>query len=491
LLAPGPIDPRLYALAMRQAAAGTLNLSPDAGLSPDDGMAPHQLAAKVLADYIAANPRTGAGQANSDPTPSGPLVPSQNFARAEANAPDPSAPAPVADTADAIPTASPGTGALSAESAAVPASAEVPTSGSSAVRPVSDAGVEVAAAIPAPGPGPGALTKAIPPLPSGPGTLASALVGGSASAQVQARNTSIRALLGPIHAALDPAGQSSRLSAGPDPLVWAIARYNPKLIPPGYVVNPETGEVSRWRLNSGPSPSAPALSAPGMPGSSVPTLEPLSPADKQRFLEQITGAAEGPLGTLSSQEQWSRGALERGLIPGIPRWAKLKAPDAKEQGLLDFIAQQEGAGDDTARQYHFSSAYDVPYLYGPTPKPLTQMTLREVGAFQDDLLQRTGSTAVGRYQFLKKTLDHLKGAFKLADDDVFTPELQDRLGLALLKEDGLDGYRVDKNKAVQFRNGLAGTWASIPLYGTDLNRGRKTRASDGEVRAAMRPLGPS
>ena len=458
---------------MRQAmgAPGALNLSPDAGLSPDDDeMAPQLMAARVLSDYVASQKAQGAGPPDQTAVDSFSLDPS-----------------------NAAPPLPPDTMAVAAESAAVPASDQVQTNGSAAARSASDAADQEVAAIPASGPGPGASTDPIPPLPSGPDTLPSASAGGQTSAQVPASDTSSRTQFGQSTPTADPAGLSSRLSAGPDPLVWAIARYNPKLIPPGYVVNPKTGEVARLPPSPIPGPSALTSLISQPPGANMATPEPLGPADKQRFLERITRAAEGPLGTLSSQEEWARTALDSGLIPGVPDWAKLKAPDAKEQGLLDFIAHAEGLDDDMARRYHFASSYDIPFRYGRNglpPKPLTQMTLAEVDAYQTALGEQ-GATPVGRYQFNQETLRDLKQKLRLRDSDVFTPELQDRLGRALLERKGLEDYKSGKLLPDKFQNKLAGTWASIPVYRTGLNRNQeKVRVSDEQVRAAMGPLAP-
>jgi muramidase (phage lysozyme) len=278
---------------------------------------------------------------------------------------------------------------------------------------------------------------------------------------------------------IDPAGQSQRLSSGPDPLVWTIYHAKPQMIPRGYVVDPGTGAVSRWNLTPRGDPLRPA----------VPELKPLDPADKQRFLERITGASESGFGAVSPQERFQRSTLEQGLTPGVPDWAKLRAPDAQERGLLDFIAGKEGADDATARRNNFASGYDVTYDNVPTPKPLTQTSLGDVARLQQDLYRNSGATAVGRYQFTKGTLDRLKASSRLSDSDLFTPELQDRLGRQLLKEKGLEDYRDGKISPEQFQNNLAGTWASIPVYGVGLNRGKKTRASDSEVQMAVRPLG--
>jgi hypothetical protein len=60
-----------------------------------------------------------------------------------------------------------------------------------------------------------------------------------------------------------------------------------------------------------------------------------------------------------------------------------------------------------------------------TPKPLTQMTLKEVDEFQ----RKPGlkSSAVGKYQIMRETLIGAKKALNLKDSDIFSIELQDRI----------------------------------------------------------------
>ncbi len=176
----------------------------------------------------------------------------------------------------------------------------------------------------------------------------------------------------------------------------------------------------------------------------------------------------------------------------------MRAPDAKEQALLDFIAQKEGLGDDMARRYHFASGYDIPFgygRYGSPPKPLTQMTLGDIDAYQTALAhspQNGGhSTPVGKYQITQATLRGLKRDLQLNDGDVFTPELQDRLGREMLRQKGLDKYRTGQITAQDFQNRVAQKWDSIPKSGTGHSSSGQARATtDEQVQTAIGPLAP-
>ncbi len=96
-----------------------------------------------------------------------------------------------------------------------------------------------------------------------------------------------------------------------------------------------------------------------------------------------------------------------------------------------------------------------------------------------------------------KPLKHVRRALQLPlkslnlqDNDLFTPELQDRLARELVRSKGLEDYKGKRISAEQFQNNLAGTWASIPVYGTGLNRKKKVRATDDQVQAVIGPLAP-
>lgn len=84
------------------------------------------------------------------------------------------------------------------------------------------------------------------------------------------------------------------------------------------------------------------------------------------------------------------------------------------------------------------------------------------------------SSATGRYQFLRSTLQTLKRNLGLTGDEQFTPELQDRLANALLEVRGLSKFRSGKITAERFADNLAKEWASLPY-----NTGNSYYAGDG------------
>lgn len=119
--------------------------------------------------------------------------------------------------------------------------------------------------------------------------------------------------------------------------------------------------------------------------------------------------------------------------------------------------------------------YDM--MYGGSkiqpPKPLTQMTVREVLAYQDRSVEAgSKSSAAGRYQIIRGTLraQVRKGAVSM--NDRFSVATQDRLALSLMEGRGLSRYKTGKMSLSDFAQELSREWASLPAITEDL-RGRR------------------
>jgi hypothetical protein len=110
-------------------------------------------------------------------------------------------------------------------------------------------------------------------------------------------------------------------------------------------------------------------------------------------------------------------------------------------------------------------------------KNLTDMTLQEVFAYQDALTEETrragygvlngrvvGTSAVGKGQFVKGTLQSNLRALKITDfaRTKFTPELQDRLIIANARERGLDPNLVESWRAAE-KAKLGDQWESLDV----------------------------
>lgn len=122
--------------------------------------------------------------------------------------------------------------------------------------------------------------------------------------------------------------------------------------------------------------------------------------------------------------------------------------------LLNVIARAEA-----------NRGYDSYYVGMPIRprKPVSQMSLAEVFAFQDENLRaRAASTAVGRYQFIKNTLRGLVNGARTPQSAIFNGALQDQYAIILLQQKGLDAFRAGRLSAEQFASRIAQVWAGLP-----------------------------
>lgn len=125
------------------------------------------------------------------------------------------------------------------------------------------------------------------------------------------------------------------------------------------------------------------------------------------------------------------------LSPAIARAAaeKIYASDVAKKGLRDLIGLYEGT--DKGRGYNETLGYGK-FTGGDVN--LTQMTLKEILELQKKMLAHPDNTfnssAVGRYQITAQTLRDFMGRMNLSPDDVFTPELQDRLANEIIRSTG-------------------------------------------------------
>ena len=124
-----------------------------------------------------------------------------------------------------------------------------------------------------------------------------------------------------------------------------------------------------------------------------------------------------------------------------------------EATMLDFIGSLEAPG-----------GYDTVY-YGvrvSPPRSITTMRVDEVLDWQRQAVRGASvSSAAGRYQIIRPTLQRLVHAGLVAPGAIFDAATQDRLAQHLLRE---TGYRAgDTTPATA--NRIAGVWAALPRIG--------------------------
>lgn len=147
--------------------------------------------------------------------------------------------------------------------------------------------------------------------------------------------------------------------------------------------------------------------------------------------------------------------------------------DPKAAKLLDFISGPESRGN-----------YNAVFGKANNPEDLSTFTVDGILARQQAQRQAGAkSTAVGRYQIIYKTLAGLKRQLGLNGSERFTPELQDRMALQLLRNRGYDRFRDGKLGLHEFALQLAQEWASLP----DPRTGRSYYAGDGLNRSHVSP----
>lgn len=152
------------------------------------------------------------------------------------------------------------------------------------------------------------------------------------------------------------------------------------------------------------------------------------------------------------------------------------------KSLLNFLGKSEGAGYNT--------------IYGGKRINLTGMTLDQVLAYQKKMVESgSPSSAVGKYQFIRKTLEGLKNKLHLSGSEKFSAELQDRLGTELLNEAGLQKFQNGQMNAESFEKNISSIWASVPTENGRSNyegvAGNHARTTYSDTMNAIAAVGPT
>jgi hypothetical protein len=162
-------------------------------------------------------------------------------------------------------------------------------------------------------------------------------------------------------------------------------------------------------------------------------------------------------------------------------------PSPTKMTLLDSIAKGESASSGGYNAMNQGTAGIGGKVIGSgnsekiINKKLTDMTIGEImdrAAKPSDNAQKRKADglifAAGRYQIIPETLKGLVNAGIASRDEKFSPEVQDRLGMELIKQTGALKMAAQGNYD-EAQNALAKVWAGIPLA-TDLN-GKKAGQS--------------
>src|SRR5690606_23257866 len=121
------------------------------------------------------------------------------------------------------------------------------------------------------------------------------------------------------------------------------------------------------------------------------------------------------------------------------------------------------------------------------------MTIGELIDAQASFTKRFKSSASGRYQFMRATLQGLARELGLRGAQLFDSNLQDRLGFHLLKRRGYEDYVAGRITRTEFGKRLAQEWASLPVLAAtkgehrDLKRGQSYYAGDALNKSLVSP----
>jgi len=135
----------------------------------------------------------------------------------------------------------------------------------------------------------------------------------------------------------------------------------------------------------------------------------------------------------------------------LPTLKMDSATEGKVGELLNFIARYESGGD-----------YNI--MVGGKRVNLTGMTVGEVLNMQKNMIAKGHeSTAVGRYQYIRKTLAGTAAQIGMdVDSTKFDEKTQDALAIQTLRTIGLENWLDGKLDDGAFLNKVARVWASVP-----------------------------
>ena len=133
---------------------------------------------------------------------------------------------------------------------------------------------------------------------------------------------------------------------------------------------------------------------------------------------------------------------------------KPRSQTLDSNALLNIIGQAESNGN-----------YNAYYGHASNQKiQFASMSLNDVIKWQNTFVKNgSPSSAVGKYQFIRKTLQDLMRSAGVNGNEIFTQTMQDRLATVLLNRRGLSKYLSGAITKEQFADDLAKEWASLPM----------------------------
>lgn len=195
----------------------------------------------------------------------------------------------------------------------------------------------------------------------------------------------------------------------------------------------------------------------------VPTALIQARAEAPEALIQVRGEAPDMTQRRSGSSLFI-GQAGGGMFAPLPARIRERRPFEADQPTLPMLS---GTPIERLRQLiqHAESrhhGYDA-VQFGARIKPSrapTQMTIAEIYRW----IEATPGQphAIGRYQFIPSTLRRVVRQAGAREDQMFSPQVQDRLGDVLLVEAGLNEFATGRMTRKTFMENLAKIWAGLP-----------------------------
>jgi muramidase (phage lysozyme) len=129
--------------------------------------------------------------------------------------------------------------------------------------------------------------------------------------------------------------------------------------------------------------------------------------------------------------------------------------------ILDFIAG--GVPDNQSGESAGNYNATIGDIEGRTYGDLSVRSLADIYSCMDDMIARgLPSTATGRYQIIRRTMQSLQAHFALPGSTLFSLALQDTFAVRLLVGRGYPAWWRHHLTDIEFAHGISCEWASLP-----------------------------
>ncbi|MFE8033011.1 conjugal transfer protein TraG N-terminal domain-containing protein [Thiohalocapsa marina] len=253
-----------------------------------------------------------------------------------------------------------------------------------------------------------------------------------------------------------------------------LATYQLQTLPPGALTEAQEtfyrGQMNNALIAHGPLGFL-LLTSPAQQAAHDQLMETHGPVLGRAIAEQLTQAAHSldnskltgliaynrAQAELAGLDQASASPTSSPAPAGPGRLIHESVSGGSQGQVLDLIAAPESRGNYNAL-YRDADQQSV---------QLSELTLNEVRTLQEQLVAERGGSPVGRYQIIDDTLEGLMQRLGLTGEERFTPALQDRMGLVLARDAGLDAWQAGGLSNERFAHNLSRIWAGLPADASD------------------------